>query len=96
MCGPTLVVEVAGDIDGETAPALSAVLAAAIDIAPRVCCDLSSVAFFGVDGANVLATAHVQAARARGAFSIRGVHGLVARVLDLTELRGILRVDDGP
>ncbi|MEU7908848.1 STAS domain-containing protein [Actinoplanes sp. NPDC049118] len=92
--GPILVVEVAGDVDAETAPTLFAALAAAIDVTPRVCCDLRGVDFFGADGANVLATAHIQAAHARGAFSVRGVHGFAARVLDLTGLSGILRMED--
>ena len=92
--GPILVVEVAGDVDAETAPTLFAALAAAIDVTPHVCCDLRAVDFFGPDGANVLATAHVQAAHARGVFTVRGVHGFAARVLELTGLSGILRIDD--
>ncbi|GID94278.1 hypothetical protein Adi01nite_36900 [Amorphoplanes digitatis] len=88
------MVEVAGDIDADTAPTLSAALTAAIRVTPRICCDLRGVDFFGADGANVLATAHLQAAHARGAFSVRGVHGVAAQVLDLTGLNGILRMDD--
>lgn len=88
------MIEVAGDVDAETAPMLLAALAEAIDRTRRVCCDLSGVDFFGADGANVLALAHVHAAHARGAFSVRGVHGFTARVLDITGLSGILRIDD--
>ncbi|MEU4221385.1 STAS domain-containing protein [Actinoplanes sp. NPDC026623] len=86
--------EVSGDVDAETAPMLLVALAEAIDVTPRVCCDLRGVGFFGADGANVLAIAHVHAAHARGAFSVRGVHGFTARVLEITGLNLILRMDD--
>jgi len=92
--GPMPVIEVAGDVDAETAPMLLAALVEAIDAAPRLCCDLRGVDFFGADGANVLAIAHVRAAHARGAFTVRGVRGLVASVLDITGLSEILRTDD--
>lgn len=92
--GPILVVKVAGDVDADTAHTLSDALAAAIQVTPHVCCDLRGVDFFGAEGANVLATAHIHAAHARGAFSVRGVHGVAAQVLDLTGLSGILRMDN--
>ncbi len=87
-----LVVKVIGDVDADTAPVLFAELVRAIDAVPAVCCDLSATAYFGADGANVLAVAHLHAAKMRGSFAVRGVHGMVARVLKITGLTEILSI----
>jgi anti-anti-sigma factor len=87
-----VIVEVAGDVDDATAPALLARLTRTIFREGRVCCDLSAIGFFGATGADVLAIAHLTAALARGAFSVRGVHGSTAQVLRTTGLDHILTV----
>ena len=58
-----------------------------------VCCDLSTVGYFGATGADVLAIAHLTAAMARGTFSVRGLQGSAAQVLQTTGLDRILTVD---
>lgn len=87
-----LVVRVIGDVDADTAPLLFAELVRAIEAVPAVCCDLSATAYFGADGANVLAVAHLHAAKMRASFAVRGVHGMVAQVLKITGLTEILSI----
>jgi anti-anti-sigma factor len=85
-----VIVEVTGDVDDEGAPALLFTLTRTIFREARVCCDLSAVGFFGATGADVLAIAHLTAAMARGSFSVRGVRGSTAQVLQTTGLDQIL------
>jgi anti-anti-sigma factor len=87
-----VIVEAAGNVDDETAPELLSRLTRAIFRESRVCCDLSAVGSFGATGADVLAIAHLTAALARGSFSVRGVHGSAAQVLETTGLDQILTV----
>jgi anti-anti-sigma factor len=87
-----VIVEVTGDVDDRTAPSLLSALTRAIVRQPRVCCDLSAVDRFGATGADVLAVAHLTAAVARGSFSVRGVRGCTAQVLETTGLDRILTV----
>ena len=54
---------------------------------------IAPTSFFGAAGANVLALAHLRAARERGRFAVRGAHGLAAQVLDLTGLQSILTIN---
>jgi anti-anti-sigma factor len=81
-------------VDAETAPLLYMALTDAVAARPRVCCDLSAVTFFCAEGARALAAAHLQAARARGTFVVRGVQGLTAMVLESSGLRSILVILD--
>lgn len=87
-----VVVRVVGDVDDDSAPTLLSTLTSTIFRETRVCCDLSSVGFFGATGADVLAIAHLTAATARGTFSVRGVCGSTAQVLRTTGLDRILTV----
>jgi len=86
------IVGVTGDLDGETAPQLLSTLTRNMWVNSDVCCDLSGVGFFGVAGADALAVAHLRAAAARGRFSVRGVQGSTAMVLEATGLDSILTV----
>ena len=88
--GITAVVEVVGDVDRDSAPLLHSTLVSAIDGNPRVCCDLSAVAFFGASGANTMLAAHWHASAAGRRFTVRGVHGLARRVFDITGLDHVL------
>ena len=88
-----VIVQVAGDVDDAAAPALLSRLTRTIFRETCVCCDLSTVGYFGATGADVLAIAHLTAAMARGTFSVRGLQGSAAQVLQTTGLDRILTVD---
>jgi anti-sigma B factor antagonist len=79
-----VVVTVAGDLDQDTAPLVEIALATALEQNRRVCLDLREVAFFGAAGANSVVAAHVHAVRTGGWFTLRNVHGIVRRVLEIT------------
>jgi anti-anti-sigma factor len=79
---PTTVIAVRGDIDIDTAPYLERALQRAFDDSVAICCDLGRTEFFGAAGANVLLGAVRQAAAAGAVFTVRGVHEVVAQVLD--------------
>ena len=92
--GVLAVVDVSGDVDQDSVPLLHNTLTSAIDGNPRVCCDLSEVAFFGASGANTMLAAHWHATTAGRHFTIRGVHGLARRVFGITGLDRVLTVAD--
>ncbi|MEU4222004.1 STAS domain-containing protein [Actinoplanes sp. NPDC026623] len=87
---PLVVVDVAGDIDADTAPLLELALTDAISRNCQVCCDLSRVEFLGAAGINtILAALHI--ADGTGcAVTVRGVHGISARVFRITGLDAVL------
>ncbi|NYF59987.1 STAS domain-containing protein [Micromonospora purpureochromogenes] len=84
------VVNATGEIDLETAPALSAALTAAVQHDSWVCCDLSGVTFCCAAGVSVLLEAAHEAARVGHRFHVRGAHGVTARVLHITGAEGFL------
>lgn len=90
---PLAVVAVAGAIDQDTVCLLGPALTSAINGNDRVCCDLSRVDFFGAAGVHTLLAAHRQAAATGHRFSVRGVHGLPRRVLQITQLDTVLVVE---
>jgi anti-anti-sigma factor len=85
-----LVLDVSGDIDADTAPVLHAALSAAIDRHRHVCCDLTGVDFLGAAGANTIIAALRHADETDCAFTVRGVHGLAARVFRITGLDALI------
>jgi anti-anti-sigma factor len=85
----SITVNVAGDVDGDTAPALEAMLAAALDESATVVCDLSRVGFFGAAGVTALVTAQDHAGGSR--FLLRGLHGLTEQVLRICGLDNVPR-----
>ena len=87
-----VIVEVSGDLDGQTAPQLLSALTRNMRFNSDVCCDLGGVGFFGIAGADALAVAHLRSAAARGSFSVRGVGDGPAMVLEATGLDAILTV----
>ena len=87
---PLVVIDVVGDIDGDTAPLLHTALTRAVRRNRRVCCDLSRVDFLGAAGVNTIVAAVHDADEAGCAFSVRGVHGISAGVFRLTGLDGFL------
>ena len=91
LTGPALwqeliVVSVTGDLDADTGPLLHLALTEALNANPRVCCDLSRVAFCGAAGANAVLAAHLRAAATGRQFTVRGVHGITRLVLAFTGL----------
>jgi anti-anti-sigma factor len=87
---PLVVVEVVGDIDVDTASVLHTALTYAIEGNRHVCCDLSRVAFLGAAGVNTVLAALRHADSAGCAFTVRGVHGVSARVFQITGLDALL------
>jgi anti-anti-sigma factor len=83
---------VVGDVDAGNAGYLLSALTQRTGNQSSVCCDLRGVGFFGAAGANVLAVAHVRVAGSCGRFSVRGVRGLTAQVLNATGLDEILTI----
>ncbi|WP_250036728.1 STAS domain-containing protein [Paractinoplanes maris] len=85
-----VVIDVAGDIDADTAPALRTVLTYAIGRDRRVCCDLSRVEFFGAAAVNTIFAALRDADGTDCQFTVRGVHGLAVQVCQVTGLAAVL------
>jgi len=85
-----VVVDVVGDIDLSTAPLLQISLARAIERDRQVCCDLSRVQFLGADAVNTILTAVRIADETGCTFTVRGVHGIGARVFQITGLDSVL------
>ena len=87
---PLVVVDVVGDIDLDTAPLLLTALTHAVKGNRHVCCDLSRVGFLGAAGVNTILAALRTADDTGCAFTVRGVHGLSARVFQITGLDTLL------
>jgi anti-sigma B factor antagonist len=79
--GTRTVVSVRGDVDIDTAPYLERALQRALGDSSAVCCDLGRTEFFGAAGATALLAGVRQARDAGASFTVRGVHGIAARVL---------------
>ena len=77
---PLVVVDVVGEIDLDSAPLLRSVLTDVIRRERQVCCDLSGVAFLGAEAVNTLFAACADADEAGCVLTVRGVHGIGARV----------------
>jgi anti-anti-sigma factor len=87
---PLIVIDVVGDIDADTAPLLHTALTQAVRRNRQVCCDLSRVAFVGAAGVNTILAALHDADAAGGVLTVRGVHGIGARVFQVTGLDAVL------
>jgi anti-sigma B factor antagonist len=81
---PVTVVEVVGDIDPESAPALRCELRATIDtMGPQVVLDFSRVDFMDSSGLHLLLAVQSWCQAAGGSLRVAAVHGAPARVLDV-------------
>jgi anti-anti-sigma factor len=89
-----IVIGVTGDVDADTSPLLHTALTEALDVHHRVCCDLSSVTFFGAAGADTLLAAQRHATAAGRHFTVRGAQGIIRLVLDITRLDRLLAVTE--
>jgi anti-anti-sigma factor len=87
---PHVVVDVVGDIDVDTTAVLHTALRHAIERNRHVCCDLSRTAFLGAAGVNTILAALRDADSAGCAFTVRGIHGVSARVFQITGLDTLL------
>lgn len=88
-----VIIAVAGQVDLQTVALLRMALMDATARRPHVCCDLSEVTFFGAAGANALVAAQNQADSHGCRFSVRGVHGIVRRILEITRLDQTLIIE---
>jgi anti-anti-sigma factor len=87
---PLVVVDVAGDIDADTAPLLQLALTDAISRNCHVCCDLRRVEFLSAAGINTILAALHTADDTDCTLTVRGVHGISARVFRITGLDSVL------
>ena len=87
---PLVVVDVVGEIDADTAALLHSALTSAVRRHRRVCCDLSRVAFLGAAGVNTILDVLHTADNTGCVFTVRGVHGISARVFQITGLDAVL------
>lgn len=92
------VVHLVGDLDLSTAPRLRRLLsdAATRDTAIDLVLDFTEVRFVDAHCVGVIEQAWATAKVRGRTLSVRGVHGLPARVFDILGLRSWLCRDDGP
>jgi anti-anti-sigma factor len=88
-----LTVAVDGDVDRDSAPLLHGALMEAITARPRVCCDMSEVAFLSAAGIAALLAAHGHADSLGHSFFLRGVRGLPAQVLRIAGTDRVIATD---
>lgn len=93
--GVTLV-DVAGEVDIETAPRMRAALAAAIDAGLPIVVDLGAVTFMDSFGFGVLAALHQQGARAGTPVLLRAVSHRIRHLLGLLGLDEVLTIEPAP
>ena len=87
---PLVVIDVDGDLDADTAPLLHTALTSAVRRNRHVCCDLNQVAFLSAAGVNTILDTLRHADDAGCVFTVRGVHGISARVFQITGLDALL------
>ena len=93
--GRYTVLEVTGEVDLASAPALRSEVAAALDSgAHELCVDLSATTFMDSSGLHALLDAHRIAEEQRRRLTIVCPPGNVRRVFDLTAAMNTLRVYD--
>jgi anti-anti-sigma factor len=89
------VVELAGELDVDSVGELEAALAgASAGARPRVCLDMSQLAFIDSTGLAAIIRGHLAVVEAGGAFAVVAVPGAVRRTLETTGLLEMLSVVD--
>lgn len=83
--------QLAGELDAHTAPALQAALELATE--PRVVVDMAAVEFVDSSGLRVLIQSHQQAEAAGRALVLAQPSESVRRLLEISGLEGYLHVD---
>jgi anti-anti-sigma factor len=93
--GGVQVVELAGELDVNSVDELeSALSAASAGERPRVCLDMSRLAFIDSTGLAAVIRAHLAIVEAGGAFAVVAASGAVRRTLETTGLMEMLSVAD--
>lgn len=90
------VIEVVGEVDLATAPALRKRLARALEHRQHVVVDLSRCSFCDSTGLSALLSAWKRAREQDGVLALTGVHGTVGRVLRVTGVDRVLPLFDHP
>jgi anti-anti-sigma factor len=89
------VVELAGEVDVDSVEELEAALAgASAGDRPRVCLDMSQLAFIDSTGLAAVIRAHIAVVEGGGAFAVVAGPGAVRRTLETTGLTDMLSVVD--
>jgi anti-anti-sigma factor len=89
------VVELAGELDVNSVDELEAALAgASAGACPRVCLDMSQLAFIDSTGLAAVIRAHLAVVEGGGAFAVVAGPGAVRRTLETTGLMEMLSVVD--
>jgi anti-anti-sigma factor len=89
-----MVLAVQGEIDMATAPLLRAAIDQGLQLTGRVVLDFAGVTFMDSSGLNVLVS--VRQGRAEDSLVIRNAPVGVVRVLAITGLDGVIRLEDDP
>ncbi|ANZ41259.1 hypothetical protein BBK82_40125 [Lentzea guizhouensis] len=90
--GAAVVVHVTGELDWDTADALSEQLGEVVHPASPVVLDLTAVGFLGAYGIRLLLEHHERCVRDGGAFSVVANTPVVLRPLQALELEDVLNV----
>jgi anti-sigma B factor antagonist len=93
--GVTLV-DVAGEVDIETAPRMRAALTEAVNAGLPVVVDLGGVTFMDSFGFGVLTAVHQQGARAGTPVLLRAVSERIRHLLGLLGLDAVLNIEPAP
>jgi len=89
----TLVVR--GDVDVLTAPTLGATLSALVDHGHRdVVVDVAAVGFMDAAGLGVIGAISARLATSSQTLTIRGAHRQLRRILEMTSLSGLVRLEE--
>ncbi|MCW2878632.1 MAG: anti-sigma-factor antagonist [Sphaerisporangium sp.] len=93
--GPITVVELAGELDIATAGLIAGMVKELIRIGhATLVLDVSGVRFCDTTGLESLLQSHDEAWKAGGSLRLIGVHGVLERVLEITQCRQIFEMDD--
>ena len=94
--GNELVLELEGDLDIATAGTLRACLESIDGSVGRVTLDLSRLRFLDSTGIGVIVEAHRRLDPQGRELVLRSPQGPVAKIIDITGLRTVLKVEDQP
>lgn len=93
--GGVQVIALAGELDIDSVDELEAALAGASESGrPRVCLDMSQLAFIDSTGLAAVIRAHLTVVEGGGSFAVVAVPGTVRRTLETTGLLEMLSVVD--
>lgn len=88
------VIHVEGDIDLATSPSLQGALAKALEQSSSIVVDVAGVHFIDSSGLSTLVWGHRGAQEAGGSLRIRRPSAMLRRLLDITALDQLLKIDE--